>query len=1024
MRKLLITFLLLVALPASAQLAQNQILPATFFGDGVVISTSTSGTAKLGAVATSSLGLPTFNTLLGYLSLPAWYATTTDALDEGTNNLYFTDTRVANYISGSTTIAKATPVNGNVLLGNGTVWTSVATSSLGITGSGTVSSVAMSVPTGFTVSGSPITTSGTLGLSFDTGYALNLIASSTNWNNFYLTPSTRITDGSGLTWSTNTLNCDIADTSTFGCLTSTDWNTFNDKVSTTTLLGYVPYTGAVNDLDLGVYGLRQTNGGSFTNIANDGTALKLSGLSTSDVNTIGFSSQLSNLSALFNLSSLSGSDKSFIFPNEDGTFALGTGSAGNCAQWSTTNTLTDTGSPCATGGITSLNGQTGATQTFATSSIAGGFGFSSAVDVHTLNIPYSSSSVSGLLSNTDWTSFNTRVSTSGVNTIISASTTVAKGTPTNGNIFVGNGTNWVSQATSTLGLITTDITEGTKLFYTDARVNTAISASTTVAHATPTNGNVLLGNGTVWTSVATSSLGFGTPHAPVTLTGENYLSLSGQQITANAVNLSGTNVTGVLPSANVSTSTLNINHSNLKGLAWTDSAHTGTAFNLAGFTSAGSATNYATSTLKINHSDLAALAWSGSGHTGTAFNLAGFTSAGVATNYATSSLKITIGDVTGLGTGVVTFLQTPTSANLATAVTDETGSGALVFGTQPVFSGDITTPRVNGSSAASGSLALTSTSDSSKGLIYFGTALSPVAIFDELNGRLALAVTTNTAKLYVKGSTGSGAIVDVASSTGTSVFKIANNGDITLNSDNSSRIGIGVAPDPDVGIYVSRSVSNNNAGARGIQFYPVLETTASGNSTIAIGGQFRPAAAVAQGTGFGSLLQYGAAQVQNTSSWGITTLNGNTIRVDELSGYSGAVTTLNILNMTAGLKGGTGTIGTVNVINIPAGHTVYNATNLRGIKSALAASSTAPTSTYNLYVDGTAPNYFAGYLGLGESAPASALEIQDTGTTTIQVMSSTASRGGRIILEDSDGAGCTELTTLNGVPTYKIVTCL
>ncbi|RMD50718.1 hypothetical protein D6827_03550, partial [Candidatus Parcubacteria bacterium] len=35
-------------------------------------------------------------------------------------------------------------------------------------------------------------------------------------------------------------------------------------------------------------------------------------------------------------------------------------------------------------------------------------------------------------------------------------------------------------------------------------------------------------------------------HDPVTLTGENYLSLTGQQITANAVNLGSTNVTGIL----------------------------------------------------------------------------------------------------------------------------------------------------------------------------------------------------------------------------------------------------------------------------------------------------------------------------------------------------------------------------------------------------------------------------------------------------------------------------------------------
>jgi hypothetical protein len=37
------------------------------------------------------------------------------------------------------------------------------------------------------------------------------------------------------------------------------------------------------------------------------------------------------------------------------------------------------------------------------------------------------------------------------------------------------------------------------------------------------------------------------------------------------------------------------------------------------------------------------------------------------------------------GTGVETFLATPTSANLAAAVTNETGTGALVFATSPTL---------------------------------------------------------------------------------------------------------------------------------------------------------------------------------------------------------------------------------------------------------------------------------------------------------------------------------------------------
>jgi hypothetical protein len=57
--------------------------------------------------------------------------------------------------------------------------------------------------------------------------------------------------------------------------------------------------------------------------------------------------------------------------------------------------------------------------------------------------------------------------------------------------------------------------------------------------------------------------------------------------------------------------------------------------------------------------------------------------------YQTGSIAIS--NVTGLGTGVETFLATPSSANLRTAVTDETGTGSLVFATSPT----ITTPTLD-----------------------------------------------------------------------------------------------------------------------------------------------------------------------------------------------------------------------------------------------------------------------------------------------------------------------------------------
>jgi hypothetical protein len=60
----------------------------------------------------------------------------------------------------------------------------------------------------------------------------------------------------------------------------------------------------------------------------------------------------------------------------------------------------------------------------------------------------------------------------------------------------------------------------------------------------------------------------------------------------------------------------------------------------------------------------------------------GTPASGVATNL--TGLPISTG-VSGLGTGVATFLGTPSSANLASAVTDETGSGALVFANSPTL---------------------------------------------------------------------------------------------------------------------------------------------------------------------------------------------------------------------------------------------------------------------------------------------------------------------------------------------------
>lgn len=71
----------------------------------------------------------------------------------------------------NTDLNNANPISSNrTLVWNGSKWTYKALTD------GSVTSVGMSVPTGFSVTGSPITSSGTLAISFATGYSLPLTA--------------------------------------------------------------------------------------------------------------------------------------------------------------------------------------------------------------------------------------------------------------------------------------------------------------------------------------------------------------------------------------------------------------------------------------------------------------------------------------------------------------------------------------------------------------------------------------------------------------------------------------------------------------------------------------------------------------------------------------------------------------------------------------------------------------------------------------------------------------------------------
>ena len=95
--------------------------------------------------------------------------------------------------------------------------------------------------------------------------------------------------------------------------------------------------------------------------------------------------------------------------------------------------------------------------------------------------------------------------------------------------------------------------------------------------------------------------------------------------------------------------------------------------------------------------------------------------------------------ITSFGTNVATFLGTPSSANLAAAVTNETGSGSLVFNTTPTFSGNVTINNLNPS-----------------GLLKYGAAItSPEEGWNELPGVWAIGGTYPNARFYASTTGGS-----------------------------------------------------------------------------------------------------------------------------------------------------------------------------------------------------------------------------------------------------------------------------
>jgi hypothetical protein len=159
--------------------------------------------------------------------------------------------------------------------------------------------------------------------------------------------------------------------------------------------------------------------------------------------------------------------------------------------------------------------------------------------------------------------------------------------------------------------------------------------------------------------------------------------------------------------------------------------------------------------------------------------------------------------ITSLGTGIATFLGTPSSANLAAALTDEAGSGTVAFTTSPSF----TTPDIGVATATSVN---GTTIPSSKTL---------VVTTDKLN---VLAATSSSELAgIISDETGTGALVfantptlvtpNIGAATGTSLVL---SGDLTVNGTTTTINSTEITVD-DKNLTLGSVASPTDAGADG-----------------------------------------------------------------------------------------------------------------------------------------------------------------------------------------------------------------
>ena len=185
-----------------------------------------------------------------------------------------------------------------------------------------------------------------------------------------------------------------------------------------------------------------------------------------------------------------------------------------------------------------------------------------------------------------------------------------------------------------------------------------------------------------------------------------------------------------------------------------------------------------------------------------------------------TGLPISTG-VSGLGTGVATYLATPTSANLLSAMSDETGTGVLVFANTPT----LITPVIG---AATGtSLSLTGNLNAAAGTFSSTLTAGATTVASLVSPSITGGSATTQSLTYKTtsgvGATGADHIFQVGNNGATEAMRITNTGNIGVGTNSptakldvavgTTTVNAGVNLTGSINDYFEFNIKNSNAGA-------------------------------------------------------------------------------------------------------------------------------------------------------------------------------------------------------------------